>query len=80
MARVQLTERHTARSFQVMDFAESCMDYARTPPDAEVTHGTSRHDTGAMLSMRFHNARRGGHRVGFGNSLTVKRCAVSDSQ
>ena len=43
-----------------MDFAESCMDDAQTPPDAEVTHKTVSHDAGATLSMRFHEAQCGG--------------------
>ena len=57
-----------------MDFAESRMDDAQTPPDAEVMHRTARQDAGMTLSMRFHDARCGGamsgvweftHSVGF---------------
>ena len=43
-----------------MDLAESHMDDAQTPPDAEVMHWTACHDAGVTLSMRFHNAWCGG--------------------
>ena len=48
------------KSYQVMDFAEKCMDDARTPPDAEVTHSLARRDAGTTLSTCFHDARCGG--------------------
>ena len=43
-----------------MDFTESRMDDARTPPDAEVMHRTAQRDGGVMLSTLFHGARCGG--------------------
>ena len=47
-----------------MDFAESRMDDAQTPPDAEVMHSSAQRDGGTTLSMHFHNPWCGGALTG----------------
>ncbi len=64
--------KDTWQKFQMMDLDESGVDDTQTPSDAEVMHRCSGHDAGATLLTHFQYAWRGEHRVGFGNSLTVK--------
>ncbi len=39
-----------------MDFVESCMDDARTPPGTQGMHKTAQHDAGVTLSMHLLDA------------------------